>query len=290
MPKVDRDWAQLDAFEAEYADRLKEEKQRQGSGGGRDSQYLNFLQLLADGVDQFYSDEVKGRDDATRRLFALRGKIIGLREKVGLPAEEGPLLPVERSYVRMPSRGAGAAAAAPTGKKKKPRIRFLADPTPPGFAYPITFDEIRAVLAELPPEHAAVVREVRLSNQRRTGADGDWLDGEIRLHCLSEVVTDAAGTVVASRRALMRTEGGQDVERFGGSFEEIDGKLYARWPVEAYKTFLLRRVLIHEVGHGVAELPGYTESVRSAGSLERFCELYAENFYRPPGKSVRLGF
>src|SRR5687768_13433023 len=102
MAKADRDWAQLDAFEAEYVDRLKDEKRRAGGGGGGNSHYLNFLQLLADGVETFYADEVKGRDDATRRLFALRGKILSLRDKVGasLPEGEGPLLPVEREYVR----------------------------------------------------------------------------------------------------------------------------------------------------------------------------------------------
>ena len=57
------------------------------------------------------------------------------------------------------------------------------------------------------------------------------------------------------------------------------------------------RVLAHRglltaeaVAHGVAELPGNAEKVRSVGSIEKFCEQYAENFYRPPGKSVRLCF
>jgi hypothetical protein len=81
-----------------------------------------------------------------------------------------------------------------------------------------------------------------------------------------------------------------DVSRFGGDFQWEGSKLYAVWPLEAYKTFVLRRVFIHEVAHGVAELPGHAEKVRRAGSIERFCELYAENFYRPAGKSVRLGF
>ncbi|HVK03690.1 MAG TPA: hypothetical protein VM490_09455 [Armatimonadaceae bacterium] len=281
MAKADRDWAQLDAFEAEYGDRLKDEKRSRGGSGN--SHYLNFLQLLADGVETFYADEVKGRDDATRRLFALRGKIFSLREKVGasLPEDEGPLLPVEREYVRK--------GAIPK-KREKRRVKLLADPAPPGYAYPVTFEDIRAVLAELPEEHVATVREIRLSHQRRTGADADWLEGEIRLHCLAEVIANAKGEPVAYRRAMMRAEGGQDVERFGGEFEWIDGKLYARWPAAEYRTFVLRRVLIHEVAHGVAELPGYAEKVRSVGSLERFCEQYAENFYRPPGKSVRLGF
>jgi hypothetical protein len=155
----------------------------------------------------------------------------------------------------------------------------------------VTFDDIRALLAELPEEHAATVHEVRLSNQKRTGADGDWLDGEIRLHCLAEVLeraSDGAPTVL--RRLMGRQEGGGDVERFGGSFKWEGNRLYAVWPVEAYRTFVLRRVFVHEVAHGVAELPGYADRVRRAGSIERFCEQYAENFYRPAGKSVRLNF
>lgn len=268
-----RDWAQLESFEAEYAERLAEEKKRRGG-----SQYLDFLNELARGRDEFWADEVKARDDATRRLFALRGKILGLREKLG--QEEARLLDVEKPFV----------TAAEPKEEKQHRVRYLADPLSPNCLYPVTFDDIRAVLGELPKEHAATVHEIRLSHQRRTGADGDWLDGEIRLHCMGEVVKDDAGEVTALRRAMGRREGGQDVERFGGSFEWEGNVLHAVWPLDAYKTFILRRVLVHEVAHGVAELPGYSDAVRRAGSVEKFCEQYAENFYRPPGRSVRLGF
>jgi hypothetical protein len=269
LAKGERDWTQLDAFEAEYRERLAAEKKP------RDSQYLAVLEDLARGRKDFFSDELKARDEETRRLFALRGKIIALRAKLGLPEET--LLEVERSFVggRAPANGGDAP-------KKSRRIRFLADPVPEGSLYPVTFEEIKALLSELPPEHVAPVREIRLSNQRNTGADGDWWDGEIRLHCL----IDENGL-----RPLGRMEGGQDVERFGGKFEWHGNKLYARWPLDAYKSFILRRVLVHEVAHGIAELPGYAEKVRGAGSVEKFCEQYAENLYpvpKPnPGKARR---
>jgi hypothetical protein len=276
-----RDWAQLDAFEAEYAERLAAEKKR----GPKDrSQYLEFLRLLASGVDDFYSDEIKGRDDETRRLFALRGKILSLREKLGALPEPKPgeLLPAEQPFV-------------PTVPKKPdatrpPKVRVFADALPPNHLYPVTFAEVRETLATLPPEHAAVVREVRLSNQKRTGADADWLEGEIRLHCLLEAVPDDNGDVLRGRRPLGRREDSLDTERFGGRFAWDNNKLYAVWEIADYKTFVLKRALIHEVAHGVAELPGYAAQVRSVGSVEKFCEQYAENYYRPPGKSVRLGF
>lgn len=265
--KDERDQAQLDAFETEYAERLASEKKRDAA-----SQFLDFLGLLARGVDNFYADEIKGRDPETRRLFALRGKIVALRERLGeAPGEGERLLPIEKPFV-----------PDDTPPPKKPRgVRFLADPIPPGHLFPVSFDEIKAVLAELPTEHAQTVREVRLSNQKRTGTDGDWLDGEIRLHCL--LGQDG-------RRAMGRMESSLDVERFGGKLEWEGTKLFAAWPLEAYKTFVLRRVLIHEVAHGVAELPGYADKVRRAGSVEKFCEQYAENFYRPPGKAVKLLF
>ncbi|MBC8102849.1 MAG: hypothetical protein H7Z41_09705 [Cytophagales bacterium] len=273
MAKGERDWTQLDAFEAEYQERLEAEKRRAGS----QSSYLRFLNSLAQKRTDFWADEPRAEDDLTGRLFALRGKILALREKVGLPDE--PLLEAEIPYLRaapVPKKSEGSG-----GGEKPHRIRFLTDPAPPGHQYPITIDEIKAVLAELPREHVATVHEIRLSNQKRTGADGDWLDGEIRLHCL---IADNG------KRLMERRESGLDVERFGGAFEWVGKKLYAAWPLAAYKTFVLRRVLIHEVAHGVAELPGYAEKVRRAGSVEKFCEQYAENFYRPPGKSVRLGF
>jgi hypothetical protein len=266
--KGERDWAQLDALEAEYAERLAAERKR------RDSSFLEYLDGLARGRERFWSDEVNPRDPATGRLFALRGKILALREKLGLPG--AVLLDAEKPLV--PPTPASTKPGVP-GKPSP--VRFVADPIPPGHRFPVTFDEIKATLAELPPEHAATVREVRLSNQKRTGTDGDWLDGEIRLHCL--IAQDG-------RRPVGRAEGTSDIERFGGTLVWEGNKLYAQWPPDAYKTFVLRRVLIHEVAHGVAELPGYAEAVRRAGSVEKFCEQYAENFYRPPGPAVKLGF
>jgi hypothetical protein len=282
MAKGERDWAQLDAFEAEYKERLAAERKEvnrypnEPDGRGY-SPYLELLAAVASGkdVNWLYREAEKSRDDQTRRLFALRGKILSLREKLAVPAEGKSLLDIETPFVAV------TAPAVKPDEAKPHRIHFLADPVPAGHLYPVTFDEIKATLAELPSEHVATVHEIRLSNQKRTGADGDWLDGEIRLHCL--LAEDG-------RRLMGRMESGMDVERFGGEFEWVGKKLYAIWPLDAYKIFILRRVLIHEVAHGVAELPGFAEKVRRAGSVEKFCEQYAENFYRPPGKSVRLGF
>src|SRR5215467_9917359 len=111
LAKGERDWTQLDAFEAEYRERLAVEKKR------RDSQFLAVLADVAKGRKDFYSDELKARDEETRRLFTLRGKILSLREKLGLP-EEMPL-DVERPFV------AGNATAATGAVKKSRRIRFL---------------------------------------------------------------------------------------------------------------------------------------------------------------------
>src|SRR4029079_18127558 len=127
--------------------------------------YLAVLTDSAKGRKNFYSDELKARDDETRRLFALRGKIMTLRTKLGLP-EESPL-EVERPFL-----GSPAVTNSGEGTKKPRRIRFLADPAPEGFLYPVTFEEIKALLAELPSEHVAPVHEIRLSNQKNTGADG----------------------------------------------------------------------------------------------------------------------
>ena len=269
MAKGERDWRQLESFEDEYKERLTAEKKR------KDSPFLRVLSDLARGRGDFFSDELKARDDDTRRLFALRGKIRSLREKLGMPIET--ILETETPFL--------AASLAPAADKAKPRrIRFLADTLPVGFLYPVTFDEIRALLAELPPEHTAPIHEIRLSNQKNVGADGDWLEGEIRLHCAIASEDGETG-----RRPMSRMEGDSDVVRFGGRVEWGEGnKIYAVWPLSAYKIFVLRRVLVHEVAHSVAELPGYAERVRSVGSIEKFCEQYAENFYRPPGKSVRI--
>lgn len=267
MPrKEERDWAQLDAFEAEYAERLAQEKMRGGSA------FLNLLEGLGRGSvpPESLREVEQSRDEQTRRLWALRGKIIALRRKLGLPDE--PLLPPEKAFV---------PKSKTVSEPKSRAIKFAKDPLPPKYVYPVSFEEIKVTLAQLPPEHVQTVGEIRLSNQKNTGTDGDWLDGLIRLHC-------AIGE--DGRRLVGRTEGTQDIERFGGALEWEGNRLYAHWPLDVYKTFVLRRVLIHEVAHGVAELPGYGDAIRRAGSLEKFCEQYAENFYRPPGPSVKLPF
>ncbi|MBC7806952.1 MAG: hypothetical protein H7145_12465 [Akkermansiaceae bacterium] len=276
-----RDWAQLDAFEAEYRERLAGEKKRDE----KRSQYLEFLRLMASGVDDFFADEVKARDDDTRRLFALRGKIVSLRDKLGESPDPDGVLPAERPYVTKVT-----PKPKPADPAHPPKVRVFADVLPPNHLYPVTFADVRDTLATLPPEHAAVVREVRLSNQKRTGSDADWLEGEIRLHCVLETIKDAADTVTGGRRLVGRREDSLDTERFGGRFAWDGNKLYALWDLSDYKTFVLKRALIHEVAHGIAELPGYAAQVRSVGSVEKFCEQYAENYYRPAGKSVRLGF
>jgi hypothetical protein len=270
MAKSARDWRQLEAFELEYIERLTAEKKR------KDSQFLRVLMDIARGRTEFYSDEVKAQDAETGRLFALRGKILSLREKLeGIIAEPARLMPIESHFTDAPL----------PATQKKSRIRYLSDPLPEGFIYPVTYEDIRQTLMELPAEHVAPVHEVRLSNQRNTGADGDWLDGEIRLHCAIKL----AGEGKSGRRLLGRSEGTSDVIRFGGKTEWGDNnRLYSIWPLEAYRIFVVKRVLVHEVAHGVAELPGSSERVRSAGSIERFCEMYAENFYRPPGPSVKI--
>lgn len=279
-----RDWTQLETFETEYGERLADEKRR----GGKVSQsprfenapFFRFLYLLATDAKFAYTDEIKARDEETRRLFALRSKIIALREKLGVPDDSEPLLPLERPYI---------VVAAP--KKDKERVRVSSDVLPDGHLYPITAAEIRETLLTLPPEHAATVHWVHLTNLKNYGADGDWSEGEIRLHCLLEGIKDADGNMTSGRRLLLKQgRGGMDVVRFGGKFQREGNKLYAIWDVAAYKIFVLKRVLIHEVAHGIAELPGYAAQVRSVGSVEKFCEGYAENYYRPPGKSVRLGF
>ena len=197
---------------------------------------------------------------------------------MAVPAEDDGLLPTERDYL---------PKAAP---KEKRALRVSADVLPANHLYPVTFAEVRETLANLPPEHAAVVQLVHLTNRKTELADGDWGWGEIRLHCILEAVTNESGATATGRRAHGKQMSDQDVVRFGGRLAWDAGKLYAVWDIAAYKTFVLKRVLIHEIAHGVAELPGYAAQVKSAGSVEKFCEQYAESFYRPAGKSVRLGF
>lgn len=273
MTRGSRDWAQLDAFEAEYAERLAAEKKR----GANASPFFRFLQLLATNADFAYTDDIKARDDDSRRLFALRNKIIALREKLAVPADDDGLLLAERDYL-------------PALPKEKPGLRVTADVLPANYLYPVTFADVREALATLPPEHAATVDAVHLTNRKNEAADGDWGWGTIRLHCVLEAIKNADGIVVSGRRIHAKRVSSQDVDRFGGKLEWEGNKLYAVWDVADYRDFVLKRVLVHEVAHGVAELPGYAAQVRSVGSVERFCEGYAESYYKPAGKSVRLGF
>ncbi|MBC8143837.1 MAG: hypothetical protein H7Y38_20590, partial [Armatimonadetes bacterium] len=236
MAKGSRDWAQLDAFEAEYAERLAAEKKR----GASDSPFFRFLRLLATNATFAYTDDIKARDDDSRRLFALRNKIIALREKLAVPADDDGLLSAERDYL-------------PTVPKEKSGLRVTADVLSENYLYPVTFADVRETLATLPPEHAAVVDAVHLTNRKNETADADWGWGTIRLHCVLESVKNTEGAVIAGRRIHAKRMSGQDVERFGGKLEWEGRQLFAVWNIADYRTFVLKRVLIHEVAHGVAE-------------------------------------
>jgi hypothetical protein len=290
--KQQRDWAQLDAFEAEYAERLQAEAKRRKASGR--SQFLEFLDGLAQNYEHFYADEINARDPETGRLFALRTKLSACakswanrrnaalrRAGVGQSAEQ------ERSKGAASNAQATSPPKATTSRRPDQpshRVRprpAAARPSVSGHAQGHQSDAGRTAARTRPNRVARPPDQPEAHrNRRRLARRRD-----------SPALSACPPRAGRGTPPVGRTESTQDVERFGGRLEWDDNnKLYAVWPIEAYKTFVLRRVLIHEVAHSVAELPGYAERVRAAGSVEKFCEQYAENFYRPAGKSVRLGF
>jgi hypothetical protein len=160
-------------------------------------------------------------------------------------------------------------AQEPETPEAPSRPRVILHRLPRGKMHPVSPQEIHQTLAELPSVHQEDLRAVILTDRRR---DRHASYGRRRIK-LFYPVDDRC------RVRLRRNEGWGEVSRFGAWVEEEDGVRYVCWHPQDLKNYVLRHLLLHEIGHHVAWLRGC--STVATRREEEFAESYAYAYFDP---------
>ncbi|MEX0704151.1 MAG: hypothetical protein WD069_18780 [Planctomycetales bacterium] len=151
-------------------------------------------------------------------------------------------------------------------------IRFVVQPAGAGYVHPVTVEEARARIAELPAEFRAGIEVVQLSRMTRKRAlfpcYGMQWGPNIYLYPIEESLQELyVHPPLPSQRI--------EAQMYGGRWTQEDGYWKLAWTRAAIRDFYLNNVLIHEIGH--------VHDRRNSSSVdrERFAEWFAiEHGYR----------
>jgi len=153
------------------------------------------------------------------------------------------------------------------------RIELFREALLPGWHYPYTDAELEAALRDLPPSWLARLQSVRLTFHPEWDALGRTDGTRIEISYVVDDSLCAWGKV---------DEEDPEEVLFGARLQTWGGARYVVWPDrDALRIYLLRHVLIHELGHQVAP-PNLDPDADEA-----WAEAFAYRYYTPPaGKSL----
>lgn len=151
--------------------------------------------------------------------------------------------------------------------------RFIKQRPGEGFAHPVTIDEIKARIAELPARFTERLEVVQLSRMTRKRAlfpaYGMQWGRNVFLYPIEESLVE---TYVRPPTPAQTIE----AKMFGGVWGQADGRWTLTWSEKSIKDFYLNNVLIHEIGHVNDERNKHQED------RERFANWFAIEYgYRP---------
>mgnify|MGYP002624065043 CR=1 FL=1 len=178
-------------------------------------------------------------------------------------------LPATAHYWRGPVRESeGETFNAPEvwhQPAERSEIHFVRKAPGAGYIHPVSVQEVRDRIAELPSRFTRRLEVVQFSPMTRKRAIfpcyGMQWGPNVYLYPIEESLVE---TYVRSPSPAQQVE----ARMFGGRWEQ-DGKLYRlRWTERTIKDFYLNNVLIHEIGHVVDD--------RNTNSQKR--ERYADWF------------
>jgi hypothetical protein len=139
----------------------------------------------------------------------------------------------------------------------------------PGWQYPFTDSELEAALRELPAAWTARLRSVRLTFHPEWEAYARTDRSRVEFSYIVDAGLEAPGEVLDDTP--------EEVE-FGARLEEWGEARRLVWPDrDRLRLYILRHILIHELGHHVAP-PGM-----SWEDEEDWAEAFAYRYYTPPG-------
>jgi hypothetical protein len=138
----------------------------------------------------------------------------------------------------------------------------------PGWQYPCTDSELAAALGELPPAWTARLRSVRLTFHPEWDAFARTDCSRVEISYIVDAALYAPGEVSGDT---------PEEVQFGARLEEGDSTRHLVWPDrDTLRLYILRHVLIHELGHHVAP-PGLSRQEE-----EDWAEAFAYRYYTPP--------
>ena len=131
----------------------------------------------------------------------------------------------------------------PNGKS---RIRYVREPAGTGFYHPVTLDEVRERIAELPAHLTRMLEVVQLSGitRKRTifPCYGMQWGSTVYLYPIEESLTEC----------YVRPPGPQqliEARMYGGRWLQDREDWRLEWTKETIRDYYLHNILIHEIGH-----------------------------------------
>lgn len=151
--------------------------------------------------------------------------------------------------------------------------KYLEQPAGNGFRHPVTMDEVRARLAELPAcltRNLDVVQLSTMTRKRRTApCYGMQWGTAVYLYPIEENLTEQYVRPPKPQQEI-------EARMFGGEWKQTGQTWSLLWTPEAIRNFYLNNVLIHEIGH----LNDHRNS--NPAARERFANWFAIEYgYRP---------
>jgi len=152
-------------------------------------------------------------------------------------------------------------------------VRFIKQRPGAGFCHPVTIDEIKGRLAELPTRFTQRLEVVQLSRMTRKRAlfpaYGMQWGRNVFLYPIEESLVESYVRPPTPAQII-------EAKMFGGVWDQADGRWTLRWTAQSIKDFYLNNVLIHEIGHVNDERNKHQED------RERFANWFAIEYgYRP---------
>lgn len=187
------------------------------------------------------------------------------------PQDMGPgrLTLLQKEITALRTRfGIGEALSEP---EAPPLPRVITYPLPPGKIHPVSPMQVQEALAELPACDLVDLNRVLLTDSRRD-RHASYGGAQIKL-CYP---VDRHYRV-----RLRRYEGWLEVLRFGAWIEREDDVRYVCWEPNDLRDYVLKHLLLHEIGHHVALLRGFGYAVAATRREEEFAESYAHALFDP---------
>ena len=154
--------------------------------------------------------------------------------------------PTASAVVRTRSHRISVRPKPGTNPSSARRPKFIVQPAGAGYIHPVTVEDVRARLAELPEHLTAGVEVVQLSamtrKRRLFPLYGMQWGPNVYLYPIEASLTE---TYVRPPKPDQLVE----AKMFGGRWSQIGHEWKLTWTAETIRDFYLNNVLIHEVGH-----------------------------------------